>query len=155
MTDEIGPTATMMISARINARLAALSLSSFEVSRQLGRHQNFLDDLHTGRKKSFSVEMVPKLAAILECEPGYLLGTQDDVARGDLPVTNLNRIRRGDVVRLKSSDRLMTVKKARPIKDRMTGEEIMWVCCVWLDAVGHLHTDEFEDWLLTKEAWPC
>lgn len=139
-----------VVIARIQSRLRSLGLSSFDVSRKLGKHQNFIQDLCIGRKKSFSAMNVPSVAEVLQCDPEYLLGVQETVRRSGVPVEP--RFKRGDVVSLNSGGALMTVKRPRPRWSPVTGEETMWVQCVWLDAVGNVHTDDFEDWLLKKEA---
>lgn len=60
-------------------------------------------------------------------------------------------LERGDVVSLKSGGALMTVKSLRTGKyPDFPYETITRVRCVWVDAVGHYHSDEFEGWLLKK-----
>lgn len=62
---------------RIKARLDELGESSFDVSVKIGKHRNFLNDLIVGRKKTFGANLLPELAAALNCDVQWLVGLQD------------------------------------------------------------------------------
>lgn len=63
-----------LINRRIRDRLDELGESSFDVSKAIGKNRNFLNDLMTGKKKSFSADMLPDIARALRCDANYLLG---------------------------------------------------------------------------------
>lgn len=62
---------------RIRSRLEELGESSFDVSVRIGKHRNFVNDLIVGRKKSFAANLLPELAAALNCDVQWLVGLQD------------------------------------------------------------------------------
>lgn len=72
-----------LINQRIRERLDQIGESSFDVSVAIGKNRNFLNDLVTGKKKSFSADMLPRIAQALRCDPNYLLGISDEPSRED------------------------------------------------------------------------
>lgn len=76
-----------LINQRIRDRLDQLGESSFDVSIAIGKNRNFLNDLMSGKKKSFSADMLPDLARALRCDANYLLGMSDEPSREDNTAT--------------------------------------------------------------------
>lgn len=83
---------SQLINHRIRDRLAEIGASSFDVSEAIGKNRNFLNDLMTGKKKSFSADMLPTIAEALRCDVAYLVGLQslptrtDERASDEIPV---------------------------------------------------------------------
>lgn len=66
---------------RIRDRLAATGLNPFEAARQAGHERTFLNDLLIGKKSSIRQSAIPQVAAVLDCDPEYLIGAQDTPRR--------------------------------------------------------------------------
>lgn len=66
-----------LLRSRIQSRLDALNLNPFEAARRIPAERAFLNDLLIGKKGSIRANAIPRVAGALECDPGYLMGTQD------------------------------------------------------------------------------
>lgn len=62
---------------RIRERLDALQINPFDAARLIPAERTFLNDLLIGKKKTIRASAIPRVAAALQCEPGYLMGTQE------------------------------------------------------------------------------
>ena len=72
---------------RIRERLAALDLNPFEAARLIPAERTFLNDLLIGKKKTIRANAIPAVAAALQCDAGYLMGTQPRPRGGISPET--------------------------------------------------------------------
>lgn len=63
---------------RIEERLAALDISAFEAARRAGLNRTIISDLTGGRKQSIKLKYIPDIAAVLGCDPEYIMGYQDE-----------------------------------------------------------------------------
>lgn len=61
---------------RVRERLEATGLNPFEAARRIGNERTFLNDLLIGRKETIRQAAIPRVAAVLDCDPEYLLGAQ-------------------------------------------------------------------------------
>ena len=68
---------------RVRARLEALDLNPFEAARRIPAERTFLNDLLIGKKDTIRRSAIPGVAAALDCDPGYLIGSQDAPRRAD------------------------------------------------------------------------
>lgn len=72
------------IRERIRDRLAATGLSANEASRRAGLGLSYVNDLLSGKSKNPVTTRLAQLATVLECDLGYLQGTQDVLIAGEV-----------------------------------------------------------------------
>lgn len=66
-----------LLKDRIKERLDALQINPFEAARRAGADRTFINDLLVGKKKTIRSSTMIAVAAALDCDAGYLIGTQD------------------------------------------------------------------------------
>lgn len=62
--------------ARISERLDALGLTPFQAAKAAGLNRYIVFDLIEGKKETIRQKALVQLAAILDCDPEYLIGAQ-------------------------------------------------------------------------------
>lgn len=62
---------------RIRDRLDVKGLNPFEAARMAGLERSFLNDLLIGKKQTIRQRYLPAIASTLDCDPGYLSGSQN------------------------------------------------------------------------------
>jgi len=65
-----------LLKGRVQARLQALGINPFEAERRAHLKRGYVNDLLIGKKTTFRAKALPALAAALECDLGFLTGTQ-------------------------------------------------------------------------------
>ncbi|WP_201839086.1 hypothetical protein [Microvirga zambiensis] len=65
---------------RIGERVSALKISWRRASLEAGFEAGFIQDIITGRTQQPDEDALASLAAVLKCNPAYLLGQSDDLA---------------------------------------------------------------------------
>lgn len=77
-----------ILAERIRARMHELGKSPHRVAVEASLEKSYIADLLDGSKKSISVNALPGIAAVLECDVAYLVGEQDRARAGGngLPV---------------------------------------------------------------------
>lgn len=81
----------MSIATQIAKRLTALELTPNEASVKAGLPRGFVGDILSGKSKHPRADSIMKLAVALECDPGYLLTSDETWApvkrKGEAPTT--------------------------------------------------------------------
>lgn len=70
---------------RIQERLDTLRINPFEAARRIPAERAFINDLLIGKKTTIRANAIPRVAAALDCDPGYLMGTQDTPRKSAAP----------------------------------------------------------------------
>lgn len=70
-------TDSTIIADRVRERLETLGLSGAEADRRTDVSHGYISDLLRGRKKAPRGDTLVRLADVLDCDPGYLIGSQD------------------------------------------------------------------------------
>jgi hypothetical protein len=76
---------------RIRERLDALNLNPFEAARRIPAERAFLNDLLIGKKKTIRSNALHRVAEVLDCDTGYLMGAQDMPRRAAPPQASPER----------------------------------------------------------------
>jgi len=69
-----------ILKERIGERVSALKISWRRASLEAGFEAGFIQDIITGRTQHPDEDTLASLAAVLKCNPAYLLGQSDDLA---------------------------------------------------------------------------
>jgi len=69
-----------ILKERIGERVSALKISWRRASLEAGFEAGFIQDIITGRSQYPGEDALASLAAVLKCNPTYLMGQSDDLA---------------------------------------------------------------------------
>ena len=69
-----------ILKERIGERVTALKISWRRASLEAGFEAGFIQDIITGRSRVPGEDALASLAAVLKCNPAYLMGQSDDPA---------------------------------------------------------------------------
>lgn len=68
-----------MITTRLDIQMAIRKISLNELSEQVGVSIQNLSNLKTGKVKAIRFSTLDKLCKVLECQPGDILGYDEDL----------------------------------------------------------------------------
>jgi putative transcriptional regulator len=111
-----------MILLKLDELLTARNLTAYALAKKTGLHQSVISKIRRNESQALRLDVLDKLCAALECQPGDLLAYDNrtatrniDATRNAITTRNIDATRNGDATRnqkqlsLSNSDGLLTL----------------------------------------------